>query len=106
MTLSQSAAPLFLLAAMWAWGLHKQTWGGWSWESLVDWWTFTKLAIPGLFMVGFEWWSYEVGAVVVGTIDKTQLGIYTIVLNVNAFLFMVSKVCGGGGGDGVMVVVV
>ena len=46
------------------------------------------------------------GAVVVGTIDKTQLGIYTIVLNVNAFLFMVSKVCGGGGGDGVMVVVV
>ncbi|KAL5467556.1 hypothetical protein EMCRGX_G031806 [Ephydatia muelleri] len=88
MTLSQSAAPLFLLAAMWAWGLHKQTWGGWSWESLVDWWTFTKLAIPGLFMVGFEWWSYEVGAVVVGTIDKTQLGIYTIVLNVNAFLFM------------------
>ena len=75
---------------MWAWGLHKQTWGGWSWECLVDWWTFIKLAIPGLLMVGFEWWSYEVGAVVVGTINKIELGIYTIVLNVNAFLFMVS----------------
>ncbi|KAL5467554.1 hypothetical protein EMCRGX_G031804 [Ephydatia muelleri] len=88
MTLSQSAAPLFLLAAMWAWGLHKQTWGGWSWESLVDWWTFTKLAIPGLLMVGFEWWSNEVGIIVVGMIGKKELAVYTIALNVTAFLFM------------------
>ena len=90
MTLSQSTSPLFLLAYMWARGLHKQTGGGWSWESLVDWWTFTKLAIPGLLMVGFEWWSYEVGIIVVGTIDKTQLGIYIIVLNIATNMFMVS----------------
>ena len=56
----------------------------------MDWWTFTKLAIPGLLMVGFEWWSYEIGIVVVGAIDKTQLGIYIIALNIATILFMVS----------------
>ncbi|KAL5467553.1 hypothetical protein EMCRGX_G031802 [Ephydatia muelleri] len=73
------------VAAMWAWGLHKQMWGGWSWESLVDWWTFTKLAIPGLLMVGFEWWSKEVGIIVVSIIGKKELAVYT---NVVTFLFM------------------
>ena len=88
-TLSQIAAFLLLLAAMWAWGLHKLTWGGWSWECLVDWWTFTKLAIPGLFMLCMKWWSYEVGIVVVGMKDKKELAVYTITLNVIVFLFMV-----------------
>ena len=40
-------------------------------------------------MVGFEWWSNEVGIVVVGMIGKKELAVYTIALNIAAFLFMV-----------------
>ncbi|KAL5473612.1 hypothetical protein EMCRGX_G028116 [Ephydatia muelleri] len=90
MTLTQSSAPLFLLVYMWAWGLHKQTWGGWSWESLVDWWTFTKLAIPGFLMMSLKWWSFELGIIVVGMIGKTELAIYTISVNISIFLFLIA----------------
>ena len=44
-------------------------------------------------MVGFEWWSNEVGIIVVGMIGKKELAVYTIALNVTAFLFMVCLHC-------------
>lgn len=46
-------------------------------------------------MVGFEWWSYELGIILVGTISNTQLGIYVIVLNVATNIFMVPLAIGG-----------
>ena len=88
-TLSQSSTPFFLLVYIWACGLHKQTWGGWSWESLVDWWTFTKLALPGLLMFSLKWWSNEVGIIIIGMIGKTELAMYTISVNITLFLFLV-----------------
>lgn len=88
-TLSQSSSPFFLLMYMWACGLHKLTWGGWSWESLVDWWNFAKLAIPGFFMYSFKWWSIEVEIIVTGMIGKTELAVYTISVNISMFLFLV-----------------
>ena len=90
MTISQGLSPIFVLAYMFACGLHKQTWGGWSWEALEDWWPFVKLAIPGVLMIGLEWWSYEIGGLVLGAISRTQQAIHLNLLNINAILFMVS----------------
>eukprot|EP00731_Ephydatia_muelleri_P014327 Em0008g47a len=87
MTISQGVSPIFVLIYMWSCGLHRKTWGGWSWECMMDWWPFIKLAIPGLLMVGFEWWSYEIGGLVVGTISKSEQGIHYIILNINTVLF-------------------
>ena len=56
---------------------------------MMDWWPFIKLAIPGLLMVGFEWWSYEIGGLVLGTISKRQQTIHLNILNINAVLFLV-----------------
>eukprot|EP00731_Ephydatia_muelleri_P014796 Em0008g516a len=88
MTISQGISPVLVLIYMFACGLHKQTWGGWTWEALEDWWPFIKLAIPGLLMIGLEWWSYEIGGFVLGTIDKTQQAIHLNLLNINAILFL------------------
>jgi MATE family multidrug resistance protein len=35
-----------------------EAWGGWSMEAFKDWWPFIQLAIPGIFMVCSEWWSW------------------------------------------------
>ncbi|KAL5492016.1 hypothetical protein EMCRGX_G017402 [Ephydatia muelleri] len=88
MTISQGVSPIFVLIYMWSCGLHRKTWGGWSWECMMDWWPFIKLAIPGLLMVGFEWWSYEIGGLVLGTISKRQQTIHLNILNINAVLFL------------------
>ena len=93
MTISQGLSPAFVLVYMFACGLHKQTWGGWTWEALEDWWPFVKLAIPGVLMIGLEWWSYEIGGLVLGAMSRTQQAIHLNLLNVNAILFLVRIVC-------------
>ena len=37
-----------------------------------------------------EWWSYEIGGFVLGTVSKTEQAIHLNILNINAILFMVS----------------
>ena len=41
---------------------------GWTTESLLDWGQFFKLAISGMVMICIEWWSFEVGAFLAGTV--------------------------------------
>uniref|UniRef100_A0A3B5LPP4 Multidrug and toxin extrusion protein n=1 Tax=Xiphophorus couchianus TaxID=32473 RepID=A0A3B5LPP4_9TELE len=60
-TLSQIYICVFLFAYIWWKKLHVNTWGGWSVESLQEWGSYMKLAIPSLLMVCFEWWVYEFG---------------------------------------------
>ncbi|PWA22061.1 hypothetical protein CCH79_00010301, partial [Gambusia affinis] len=60
-TLSQIYICVFLFAYIWWRKLHVNTWGGWSVESLQEWGSYMKLAIPSLLMVCFEWWVYEFG---------------------------------------------
>ncbi len=91
MVLSFTSLPLLLLVYMYARGLHKQTWDGWSWESLREWGQYIKLGAPGLLMLSCEWWCFEILAFVAGSINKTQLGINSILLNILLFLFMVSQ---------------
>ena len=47
------------------------------------------LAIPGVFVVGGEWWSYEIGSFVTGSIDGVQLAAFTITLNIVSTGFVV-----------------
>ncbi|CAH1777792.1 unnamed protein product [Owenia fusiformis] len=46
--------------------LHEETWGGWSVECLQEWGVFFYLALPGLAMMGIEFWNYELGTFLSG----------------------------------------
>lgn len=39
---------------------------GWSSECLLDWNSFTSLAIPSMLMMCIEWWTYEIGSFLIG----------------------------------------
>ncbi len=71
-------------------GLHKLTWGGWSFKSLDNWWLFLKLGLPGFLMVAFEWWTFEISVLVSGSLGETALGVNTILLQLLTLMFMVS----------------
>ena len=86
-----SSAPVMAVVYVWARGLHKQTWGGWGWDSLRGWGQFAKLGIPGLLMTSIEWWSFEIAAFVTGSINKTELGINAVLINVISTAFAVSR---------------
>ena len=95
-TLSQIYICAFLFAYIWWKKLHVTTWGGegsdtcnppltvpppsfsddiikclsppagWSVESLQEWGSYMKLAIPSTLMKCFEWWIYEFGGFFAG----------------------------------------
>ena len=90
MVLANCSAPLLLLAYVCLRRLHRQSWGGWSWESLRGWGQFAKLGVPGLLMIAFEWCSIEISAFVSGSIDEIQLGINSIIIGLLNVLYMVS----------------
>ena len=54
---------------------------GLSWDALKEWKPFLRLAISGVFMVCAEWWAFEIGGFVTGSVDGSQLAAYTITLN-------------------------
>ena len=88
MAISNIIPPLLLLAYVRVRGVQwfAMTWGGWTWESLREWGQFLKLGISGLAMLCCQWWSYEIGMFVTGSIDKTQLAINSILLTILASL--------------------
>uniref|UniRef100_A0A8C5DV09 Multidrug and toxin extrusion protein 1-like n=1 Tax=Gouania willdenowi TaxID=441366 RepID=A0A8C5DV09_GOUWI len=72
---------------MWK-GLHKATWGGWSKECLHDWWSYIRLAIPGMIMLCAEWWTYEIGSFLAGLISEVELGAQSVVFEVSTVVYM------------------
>ena len=89
MVITNTTAPLIIIAYVRARNLHRKTWGGWSWASLQEWSLFAKLGVPGLFMLIFEWWSIEVAAFVAGSISETELAVNSILFQILVVLFMV-----------------
>lgn len=83
--------PFLVLGYVWIHGLHKQTWGGWSWESLNQWGQYLKLAVPGLLMTCFEWWSAEITTFVAGSISEIELAINSVWFQTMVILYMVGK---------------
>ncbi|KAI5475242.1 mate family transporter [Pseudohyphozyma bogoriensis] len=57
----------------------KQYWGGWSKKSLTQWPTFLKLALPGIAMVGSEWWAFEIVALAAGGLGDLPLGAQSVI---------------------------
>ncbi|XP_073471337.1 multidrug and toxin extrusion protein 1-like [Aquarana catesbeiana] len=54
--------------------LHVESWPGWSTECLKDWWPFLALGIPGILVMGFEFWAYQIAMILAGLINLVELG--------------------------------
>ncbi|XP_065908684.1 multidrug and toxin extrusion protein 1-like [Dysidea avara] len=67
----------------------NKTWQGLNWNCLKEWKPYLWLAIPGVFMVCGEWWTFEIGGFVTGSVDGVQLAAYTITLNLASSGFVI-----------------
>ncbi|XP_077397866.1 multidrug and toxin extrusion protein 1-like [Festucalex cinctus] len=89
-TLSEIYICAFLFAYIWWKKLHKTTWGGWSVESLQEWGSFMKLAIPSTLMTCFEWWIYDFGGFFAGMLGKNELAVQHALITVGNLNYMVT----------------
>ncbi|XP_038550119.1 multidrug and toxin extrusion protein 1-like [Micropterus salmoides] len=87
-TLSQIYICAFLFAYIWWKKLHVTTWGGWSVESLQEWGSYMKLAIPSTLMTCFEWWVYEFGGFFAGMLSEDELAAQHAVIMVAFITYM------------------
>ncbi|XP_028275489.1 multidrug and toxin extrusion protein 1-like isoform X2 [Parambassis ranga] len=87
-TLSQIYICAFLFAYIRWKKLHVATWGGWSVESLQEWGSYMKLAIPSIFMTCFEWWVYEFGGFFAGMLSEDELAAQHAVIMVAFITYM------------------
>ena len=62
---------------------------GWSWESLREWTQFYKLGLPGMALICLDWISFEISALVLGTLGEVELAINSVLINIMNVLFMV-----------------
>ncbi|XP_071175723.1 multidrug and toxin extrusion protein 1-like isoform X2 [Mytilus edulis] len=69
--------------------IYENSWTGFSKEAFLDWNTFLKLAIPGIFMISVDWWSFEISTLVVGILGNVQLAAHSIVFQINGLIFMI-----------------
>ncbi|XP_077397057.1 multidrug and toxin extrusion protein 1-like isoform X2 [Festucalex cinctus] len=70
--------------------LHVLTWGGWSMDSLQEWGSYMRLAVPSMFMNCFKWWLLELGGFFAGMLGKDELSAQHAVMMVYALVYMVS----------------
>ncbi|XP_010890689.1 multidrug and toxin extrusion protein 1 isoform X1 [Esox lucius] len=87
-TISQFSLALMLYAYILWKGLHKATWGGWSWECLEEWGTYIYLAIPSMVMLCVEWWTYEIGSFLAGLISEVELGAQSVVYELSNICYV------------------
>ncbi|XP_076590617.1 multidrug and toxin extrusion protein 1-like isoform X2 [Chaetodon auriga] len=87
-TLSQIYICASLFAYIWWKKLHVTTWGGWSIESLQEWGSYMKLAIPSTLMKCFEWWVYEFGGFFAGMLSEDELAAQHAVMMVSFITYM------------------
>ncbi|XP_029784833.1 multidrug and toxin extrusion protein 2-like [Suricata suricatta] len=87
-TISQFLLPLLLLLYMWWKKLHAATWGGWAWDCLQEWGPYIKLAVPSMFMVCIEWWTFEIGTFLAGLVSVTELGAQAIIYELVSIAYM------------------
>ncbi|XP_062031106.1 multidrug and toxin extrusion protein 2-like [Lepus europaeus] len=88
-TTSQFFQSALLFLYVWWKRIHVDTWGGWTVDCLQEWGSYTRLAIPSLFMVCIEWWSFEIGTFLAGLINVTELGAQAIVYELASVAYMV-----------------
>ncbi|XP_068945704.1 multidrug and toxin extrusion protein 1 isoform X2 [Petaurus breviceps papuanus] len=88
-TISQFTLTLLLfLYIVWR-KLYRDTWEGWSLECLHEWDSFLHLAIPSMLMLCIEWWAYEIGSFLSGTISMVELAAQSVVYEVATIVYMI-----------------
>eukprot|EP00118_Oscarella_pearsei_P010629 m.66288 g.66288 ORF g.66288 m.66288 type:complete len:219 (+) comp35378_c0_seq2:214-870(+) len=89
LSLAYTLQPLLLIFIMRRWKLGLDAWRGWSWECIYDWKPYIMLAIPGVLTVCMEWWSYEIGTLVAGSVDKLESASIIISLNLVSICYLI-----------------
>ncbi|XP_077868284.1 multidrug and toxin extrusion protein 1-like [Saccoglossus kowalevskii] len=69
--------------------LHKSTWAGWSYECLNDWDVYVKISLAGILMIASEWWAFEVGTFLMGTVGDTELAAQGAVFGLAYFFYTI-----------------
>nr|XP_048304105.1 multidrug and toxin extrusion protein 2 isoform X1 [Myodes glareolus] len=69
--------------------LLVHTWGGWTRECFQEWSSYTRLAIPSMFMVCIEWWTFEIGTFLAGLVNVTELGAQAVIYELASVAYMV-----------------
>uniref|UniRef100_A0A8C5QUX7 Multidrug and toxin extrusion protein n=1 Tax=Leptobrachium leishanense TaxID=445787 RepID=A0A8C5QUX7_9ANUR len=87
-TISQISLASLLFLYIYVKKLHVETWGGWSRDCLQEWGSFMNLAIPSMFMLCIEWWSFEIGGFLAGLINAVELGAQAIIMELAMFAYM------------------
>ncbi|XP_066419366.1 multidrug and toxin extrusion protein 1-like [Molothrus aeneus] len=88
-TIAQYSQAIFLFLYIIGRKLHVNTWGGWSSECLLEWDSFTSLAIPSMLMMCIEWWTYEIGSFLIGLLSVVELSVQSIIYEVSVVAFMI-----------------
>ncbi|XP_012661382.1 multidrug and toxin extrusion protein 2-like [Otolemur garnettii] len=88
-TTSQFLLSALLFVYMWWKKMHVKTWGGWTRECFQEWDSFIRLAVPSMFMVCIEWWTFEIGTFLAGLIDVTELGTQGIIYELASVAYLV-----------------
>lgn len=88
-TTAQYSQTIFLFLYIIGRKLHVNTWGGWSSECLLEWDSFTSLAVPSMLMMCIEWWTYEIGSFLIGLLSVVELSVQSIIYEVSVVAFMI-----------------
>ncbi|NXK45804.1 S47A1 protein, partial [Chauna torquata] len=97
-TIAQYSQTIFLFLYIIGKKLHVKTWGGWSSECLLEWDSFTSLAIPSMLMICIEWWTYEIGSFLIGLLSVVELSAQSIIYEVSVVAFMIPLGLGAAAG--------
>ncbi|XP_024121634.1 multidrug and toxin extrusion protein 1 [Oryzias melastigma] len=87
-SLSQIVSCLLLFGYIKWKKLHEKTWGGWTTDCLQDWGSYMKLATPSALMMCLEWWMWEIGGFLAGTLGEKDLAALHLLFEIGAFAYM------------------
>ncbi|XP_015746492.2 multidrug and toxin extrusion protein 2-like, partial [Python bivittatus] len=90
-TLSQNMQAFLLFLYVWWKKIHKETWGGWTWDCLQEWGPFIHLALPSMFMICIEWWTFEIGSFLAGLISTVELGAQSIIYELATIAYLLPQ---------------
>ncbi|KAM8991063.1 multidrug and toxin extrusion protein 2-like [Ara ararauna] len=88
-TVSQYTQAILLFLYVWWKKIHVETWGGWSKDCLLDWGSFTWLAVPSMLMMCIEWWTFEIGSFLAGLLSVVELGAQSVIYELSSAAYMV-----------------
>ena len=91
LVISNILPSVLVIAYIKCWKLHKETWGGWSFESLEEWWLFIKLAIPGLLSTILEFWGFESVNFIAGALSETDLAANVVWFQLLVIIYVVCE---------------